>query len=203
MAKCRTLVGWLGNAILWLLVALAVFLVVTTGIFKWQYKTVVSGSMDPAIEVGGMVVALPANPQSLESGDIITYYSPEYRQPLVHRIVEKHEGGQVYFSTKGDANGARDAYLLPAQDVQGKVSLYVPLLGYVPHFFRSASGLILIIAVPGLVIVWSELRKVWVEVVRIRQMATDGEGSVGGGGQWSSGLRREDWVPRSPVARSP
>ena len=41
----------------------------------WQIDKVLSGSMSPAVKVGGAVVTQKVDPATIQAGDIITYYS--------------------------------------------------------------------------------------------------------------------------------
>ena len=143
-----------------LLLALAVIFAPRMG---WRIDTVLSGSMSPTLETGGAVVTQPVAPETIGLDDIITYYSPTDGKLITHRVVGIQEG-PLYFHTKGDANEDADPYLVPTQNVVGKVRFHIPLLGYVANFIRSPLGFILLLGVPGLIIIGMEMRKIWVEL---------------------------------------
>jgi len=93
------------------------------------FYVVDSGSMEPMIKPGDLVIArgvgektisylfIPisikgVDPADLKEGDIIIFWAPEpyinhpeYQKPIIHRIIAiKYENGKRYFKTKGDAN---------------------------------------------------------------------------------------------------
>jgi signal peptidase len=95
-----------------------------------QY-VVISGSMEPAIPVGSMVYSAQTDPATLETGDIIVFYSSEAGStPVTHRVVENHVAdGEII--TKGDANAQNDMSPVIYANVLGKLVLHVPMLGYI------------------------------------------------------------------------
>lgn len=88
-----------------------------------HFYVVASGSMEPAIPTGSLVLAKPG---AIEVGTIIVYASVG-GVAEVHRVVEVREG-PVYV-TKGDANVATDSYLVTPEDVLGVASWHTPYLG--------------------------------------------------------------------------
>ncbi len=88
-------------------------------------KIVESGSMEPAIKTGSLVVVAPAS--SYFVGDIITFESTSADVPTTHRITEvKEENGLQVFVTKGDANEEADTNVAKETAVIGKVLVSVP-----------------------------------------------------------------------------
>jgi signal peptidase len=73
------------------------------------------------------------------------------------------------FITKGDANNAPDFQEVTLADVQGKVLLAVPLAGYGVNFVKTPLGLFLVIIIPVIVIVASEVRKIYVELKKKKE----------------------------------
>src|SRR5579862_4663081 len=53
------------------------------------YKTyvVLSGSMEPAIHTGSVLMALPVPPESLKVGDVIVYNRSDVNESVTHRII--------------------------------------------------------------------------------------------------------------------
>jgi signal peptidase I len=80
----------------------------------WRLAPVLSGSMEPNVPKGAMVVAEPADVHDLRVGDVMLFNAPiEGHPPVVHRIHEILEvEGQPAFRTKGDANNAPDAWTI-------------------------------------------------------------------------------------------
>jgi signal peptidase len=143
-------------------VVVAVLLIVSmlpiTGNIK--VLTVLSGSMEPAIHTGSVVVVKSA--ANYQIGDVITFGpSVKTKAPITHRINDiKVEGGNPVYITKGDANNAPDTNQVQKKDVIGKVLLDVPWAGYAVEFAKKPMGFALIIIIPAMVIIIDEIIKI-------------------------------------------
>lgn len=175
MKKVASNIG-LGLLALLMLLAVATFIAPQ---FGWRVDSVLSGSMEPALQVGGVVVTRPVEAEAIEEGDIITFYSPLGEALTTHRVVARvagvHDGERgsglavatpqeepsIYFRTKGDANEDEDPFIVPAQNVVGEVVFHLPYLGYVASFIQTRLGLLVTLFVPGLIIIILELRNIW------------------------------------------
>jgi signal peptidase I len=140
-----------------LLIGLAVLLTPVTQLAGGlQLLAVMSGSMEPTIQVGGIVGVLPTPASSLQVGDVITFANQSQPDVLVtHRIVSIDErGGQELLTTRGDANDSADAVAVPATRAVGRVEFTAPWLGYAMVWLASplAKAAILGISVLGLVL---------------------------------------------------
>jgi signal peptidase len=140
-----------------------------------KFMTVLSGSMEPAIKTGSVVMTRPHSTSSGQAsynvGDIITFgpYS-KTKPPTTHRIVEVKKANElISYLTKGDANNAPDAREVSQKDVIGKVMFDVPYFGYVVAFARKPIGFLLILIVPALAIVFDEIKKIFGEVKRLKK----------------------------------
>ena len=95
--------------------------------------TVLTGSMRPHLQPGDLVVVRPTDPANLAVGDVVTF-QPRSGDPtlITHRItaIASVDGQVASLTTQGDANGAPDAPIVPAQ-VMGRVWYHVPLVGRV------------------------------------------------------------------------
>lgn len=96
---------------------------------------VVSGSMEPAVEVGDLVVIREQD--TYKVGDIVTYRSGG--SLITHRVISV-EGTSLV--AQGDANNVADAPVDLGQ-VEGRMVLRIPKLGYGALFLRTSKGLIL------------------------------------------------------------
>lgn len=139
--------------------------------FGWQIAAVYSGSMEPAITVGSLVVVQPVAPQTIKEGDVITYAPPtDTSLRVTHRVIEVVEDEYgLMFRTKGDANEDLDAYGVPAQNVAGRVWLSVPYAGYVMDFIQKPIGLGLLLGVPAAIIIGMELGNIYKAIREWRQ----------------------------------
>jgi signal peptidase len=168
---------WVGTAVIAILMLVALLILFAPRL-GWRVDTVLSGSMVPALKVGGAVVIEPVDPDKVQIGDIITYGSPKDGSLITHRVVQIERHSPLYFRTKGDANEDADPFLVPHQNVVGKVRLHIPLLGHVAHFVKTPLGLILLLGIPGFVIIAQEMKNVWVTLSEMeRKEDLAGEGS--------------------------
>ncbi|KAF9525069.1 hypothetical protein CPB83DRAFT_909469 [Crepidotus variabilis] len=116
------------------------------------FVVVLSESMSPGFERGDVIFLrkTASDLYNLASGDIVVYKIPEKPIPIVHRILEVHTDFNLELSvnggrqasrhrllTKGDYNSVDDLALyeglewLEDEHIIGKVSGYVPYVGYV------------------------------------------------------------------------
>ena len=97
-------------------------------LFGFRARAVVSGSMEPYIKTGGVVITAPCKLCNLSIGDDITYKTKQ-GVFVTHRIISiDTEKDKVI--TKGTANDIEDPAICSSQ-IKGKVLLSVPYLGYV------------------------------------------------------------------------
>jgi signal peptidase I len=121
------------------------------------FKTFVvqSGSMEPSIMTGDIIVIMP---QSLyKESDVVTFKGGEERV-ITHRITEFLDSGDSSsFITKGDANRETDTEIVLLERIIGKVVLVIPKLGYFVTFGKSFYGIISLIVIPTAIIIADEL----------------------------------------------
>lgn len=136
---------------------------------NFKAKIVKSGSMEPTIMTGGLVFIAPS--ATYEIGDIVTFGADTKTQiPTTHRIISIDGDGPLRtFSTKGDANDAPDPSPIRLADIEGKVILSLPYLGYVLDFAKRPLGFILLVGVPALIIIFDEIAKIIREIKLIRR----------------------------------
>lgn len=128
-----------------------------------------SGSMEPAIKVGSVVIVKSVSDYRV--GDIITFgpYS-KTKPPTTHRIYEiKGDCPNCTYVTKGDANNGPDQRDIRPADVVGKVMFDVPYVGYAVAAAKTPIGFALIIIIPAAIIVYDEVRKILGEVKNLRK----------------------------------
>lgn len=145
-----------------------------------EIKIVQSGSMEPAIKTGGIVVIQPQASYSI--GDVVTFGKDTKTDvPTTHRIMEERsEGSVTYFTTKGDANEEIDANEVLAHDVIGKVLFTVPYAGYILDFAKQPLGFTFMIGIPAALIVLYEVLGIFSEVKRLGKKNKDTDDDVGG-----------------------
>jgi signal peptidase len=156
-------------AILALMALLA--LTVVPRLIGWQPVVVLSGSMEPALPVGGLVFLEPVHAEQVKAGDVISYRLGNSR--VTHRVVEVATDGQgaLAFRTKGDANNDADAGLVAASNVDSREVLTVPYLGKALNFIRSRTGFYALLALPALFVIGSSVLNIVTEIERQRRKA--------------------------------
>jgi signal peptidase len=113
-------------------------------IFGTARVIVVSGSMQPAIDVGDMLII--NQQQDYQTGDIITFRMGE--NLVTHRIIEIND---THVITQGDKNNVADA---PSNlsSIEGKVILKIPKVGFFIMFLRTPFGILLMVLFAVLII---------------------------------------------------
>lgn len=101
--------------------------------FHWEPTIVMSGSMEPRIMTGDVIVAMPV-PQDkikelVQSGQVLLAKNAEKPGTLItHRVIEVLPNGTGYL-TKGDANRSQDDIALLPENIQGIERIRVPYVG--------------------------------------------------------------------------
>lgn len=134
----------------------------TPAVAGHQLYIVEGGSMSPTFELGSIVLVQPLEPTAVQTGDIITYRDPDPEREgtiVTHRVIAVKPTDPVSFATRGDANDADDPLPVPAANLIGRVTYSVPYLGYLFSFIKTERGILLLIIVPAVLIIASELRK--------------------------------------------
>lgn len=134
--------------------------------------TVQSGSMEPSIHIGSIVISKPFD--NYQKGDIITFKAEKDRlaknpkYTTTHRVFEvKTVEGEEEYITKGDANNSPDILPTGKDLVLGKAIFSVSLLGYPVSFAKTKEGLIILVIIPATLIIYSELLSIKDETKRL------------------------------------
>ena len=124
-----------------LLLAGLLLAVIATRVFDFELLTVRSGSMEPAIGRGDLIVVKPVAVDAVEEGDVVLFAAGGDGIPTVHRVVGINEielrvtdaaTGLVESTfdyrlvTKGDANPEPDLAEVDASRLRGEVWFTVP-----------------------------------------------------------------------------
>jgi signal peptidase len=133
LRACATFVLWTALGL-----AIGLIAIVTLpGVFGYQSLTVVSGSMEPTLGVGSVVIDEVISPLEARPGDIVTFQDPLRPRQLTHRLQKARvEGDTAYMTTLGDANDAPEHWTVQTNGQIGRVVAHLPKLGYA----RAALG---------------------------------------------------------------
>ncbi len=138
-----------------------------------------SGSMEPTISVGSIVIVRSANsivsPTSITTfpygiGDIIAFRSEKNSKTIItHRVVGVEKSGSgVAYKTKGDANEEMDGWTVPQENILGKSYFVLPAAGKVLAFAKSKAGFPILIIFPAVFVIILELFNIIREIRKNR-----------------------------------
>ncbi|MFA6609203.1 MAG: signal peptidase I, partial [Candidatus Paceibacterota bacterium] len=122
---------------------------------------VTSASMEPAIKYGSLVFTKSVDPKLLKVGDIIAFSSPNNSKDFIlHRVNQIKSSSPLHFATKGDNNNVLDQWDVTDLGVKGLYIFSLPYFGKIIAFVRQPLGFILIICIPAILLIISELFKI-------------------------------------------
>ncbi|MEA3355222.1 MAG: signal peptidase I [Patescibacteria group bacterium] len=150
------------QSILTVALTLVVLLLIFTAfnpVKKFQVLRVMSGSMEPAIKTGSVIISQKINPSILKKDDIITYTSKDNPNiSITHRLIEiNSQDNKTIYTTKGDANSSQDIAEIKPSQIKGKVIFSLPLLGYLSVWTKKPLGFGLLVVLPAVLIILSEI----------------------------------------------
>lgn len=95
--------------------------ILDTSVFR-----VVTGSMEPTLPVGTIILSRETSIEEIQEEDIICFRSlQDYLDDAIitHRVVaiDQNEAGEIELFTKGDANTVTDGYLVTSENLVGKL----------------------------------------------------------------------------------
>jgi signal peptidase I len=124
--------------------------------------TVLTGSMQPTIKPGDMIVDEPVSASQIRVGDIVTYREPHGTRTITHRVRSVSiSQGQTHVVTKGDANHTVEKWQVPDTGEVGRVVYAVPKLGYPITWSHTRNGRLALVSIPAFVLaIWALLR-IW------------------------------------------
>lgn len=144
---------------------------------------VVTGSMEPTLPVGSLLVCRQTPIDQIEEDDIVCFVSrsPEMMGKVItHRVICVYENadGQILLETKGDANLSADGELVTASNLIGRVSRYAKdgnLMAMFINILTDKVGFFLLILFPTLLIAGFILRACMKNMQRDLQIVLDEE----------------------------
>jgi signal peptidase I len=142
LKKIGGLVGWgaLGAVFI---IASFVLIGVRQG---WEFDAVLSGSMEPVLNVGGLVIIRPVDTSRLHTGDVISFKLPGIDTPICHRVIDVQQTKEgLFFQTRGDANEDADQNLVPADSVTGMGVLHLPYVGRLTELAKTGKSPVFIL----------------------------------------------------------
>lgn len=142
----RGILAVLGCLLLWSVVP---------AVLGWHSTVVMSGSMEPRLHVGDVVVSRPINPATVRPGQVLLVNDPDHPGRLrLHRLAVIRPDGML--TLRGDANPQNDSTPVARSAVHGVGSLHIPYIGEPVYWatIHDYRDLVLLAAVLG-VLIWA------------------------------------------------
>lgn len=134
----------LGRKIISMIVILFLLVIVllTSGVFKYYFLSIGSGSMSPNINKGDVVIVKKVNEEELkeiQTGDVLVFKQDD--RVVVHRVYEVRSENNIYsFVTKGDNNDEVDHWVIGEDSVIGVATIRIPVVGYPTIWLNELIG---------------------------------------------------------------
>lgn len=120
---------------------------------------VLTGSMEPNIKSGDLVLVKEVDIEQLKEGDIIAFRHMEEDVVLIHRIVGRETEEEIILRTKGDNNQTEDKLNVNCENIEGIYIMRFEKIGKIAMFMRSHEGVVIsILAIISIFFLW-QLRK--------------------------------------------
>jgi len=144
---------------------------------KISLYTIISGSMEPSINVFDIILDVRIDdPSLIKVGDVITFNSTSSISKgkiVTHRVMDIKKVNDKYeFVTKGDNNLSADSDTAKEDNLIGKTVLKIPKLGYIQWFILSKIGWIILILLPALGIIVYDVMKLF-NIMGVNENAKD------------------------------
>lgn len=136
------LVALVGLLVFGTLAVIAVLPMVVPG---YTSASITSGSMQPKLRPGDVVIAVGNGGAGIKIGTIVVFEDPARGDLVTHRIVGVNDNGS--YITKGDANGINDAQAVPPGNVRGTGKWVVPYVGLPRVWIAHGEWLLLTLTV--------------------------------------------------------
>jgi len=125
-ANSGSITGWIITT-----VAAVAIIWFAVGLFPFQPALVGSGSMEPKMYPGDVVIIAKVPADNVELNDVIQFRVLQ-EVTVMHRVIEiqETEDGGKLFITKGDANDKPDSEPVMPENVVGKAVMTIPKIGW-------------------------------------------------------------------------
>jgi signal peptidase len=157
-------VGRVAAILLLILIISGSLFTIVSPFFGWRTEVVISGSMEPAIQTGSVVIVRPIVPDTIQKGDIIMFSSLDMKSLTTHRVVKVEYEPTLQFITKGDANKNSDITPIVPGQIVGIVAVTIPYLGILTQFIKTPLGFTLFFLIPAMILIGREVLDLWREM---------------------------------------
>lgn len=133
------------------------------GIGGYSPLIVLTGSMEPEIMSGDLIIVKKIDGKDVKNKDVIAFTDPDGNGTsiLTHRVIEVYEeNGTIFFKTQGDANNTADRLPVSEEALVGVYVTRVGGAGSVAMFMQTTAGLIVCVVVPLILLIgWDIFRR--------------------------------------------
>ena len=117
----------------------------TPSFFGIKTYAIISGSMEPELKIGDIVIAKELN-NELKEGDIISFRQGQ--SIITHRIFEVIKNrDNIEYKTKGDNNNTADSGTITKKIIEGKVIAKIPFVGKISILLKKKVVIVAIIVI--------------------------------------------------------
>lgn len=117
----------------------------TPSVFGIKMFCIISGSMEPSIEVNDMVIIKEVAQGEIQIGDIISFN--KNGEIITHRVtyIEHSATGQLLYITRGDANNIEDKDKIKYENIEGKCIARIPKVGKIVLILTNKGTLAIVL----------------------------------------------------------
>ncbi len=155
----RSVLSWIGQVLSWLFIlsvmAILVVAVLIPRVAGATPYTILTGSMQPSLPPGTLIVVKPVDTDEIGIGTVITYQLESGKATVVtHRVVAQrfNTKGEIQFQTQGDANNTPDENWVKPVQIRGAKWYAVPYLGHVNNMLTGKERQIAVYIVAALLL---------------------------------------------------
>ncbi|WP_044339886.1 signal peptidase I [Rossellomorea aquimaris] len=108
----------------------------SVGIFPVFPSVIATGSMQPIIDPGDVILVKKVDSKDVQVGEVIQFVEGDIK--ISHRVIDiiKKEGKTLYV-TKGDNNSVKDSEPVHPEEIKGKIIYTVPKIGWPTLLIKS------------------------------------------------------------------
>lgn len=97
-------------------------------IFGYKPYIILTGSMEPELQVNELVIIKKTTYDKIKIGDIINFYAPGIDKTVCHRVIDINEAGMY---TKGDNNNREDLLTITEDNFVGKMVFKTSAIAFI------------------------------------------------------------------------
>lgn len=106
------------------------------GVFPMYPSVIATGSMEPLINPGDVIITKKITFDQVQTGDIVQFKSGSIL--ISHRVIEKIDTDEENaLITKGDNNSSADSDKVKPEDIKGKIIHIIPKIGWPTLWLKS------------------------------------------------------------------